>query len=127
MKIGEVARRAGLAPSAIRYYEKAGLLRAPRRSSRQRSYDANVLGRLRMIRIARDAGFTIAETRMFLSGFPADTKPSVRWQALAVRKLAEIDRDIAALSQMKTVLADNFHCRCQSVEDCEEGLSLRRC
>src|SRR5215469_9139841 len=60
MSIGQVAKICGLAPSAIRYYEKAGLLPKPTRISRQRRYGAEVIGRLRLIQIAREAGFTIA-------------------------------------------------------------------
>jgi DNA-binding transcriptional MerR regulator len=65
MAIGEVARRAGIAPSAIRYYERASLLPKPARQSGRRRYDPDILGRLEIIRIARAAGFTIAETRTF--------------------------------------------------------------
>ena len=83
LSIGQVARVCGLAPSAIRYYEKAGLLPAPPRRSRQRRYDENVVGRIELIRIARAAGFTIRETRLLLSGFSANVPPAERWRVLA--------------------------------------------
>jgi len=76
ISIGDVARRTGLAPSAIRFYEKAGLLPPPSRSSKQRRFDADAFGRIRIIQLAREAGFTIEETRIFLSGFPTDTRPA---------------------------------------------------
>ena len=118
MSIGEVARICGLAPSAIRYYEKAGLLPRAVRVSRQRRYDAQMIGRLRLLQLAREAGFTIAETRTFVSGFSATTPPAVRWRSLAKRKLAEIETRIGQLQRMKTLLESSFHCQCLSIEDC---------
>src|SRR5258707_15474887 len=87
MSIGQVAQICGLAPSAIRYYEKAGLLPKPIRVSRQRRYGPEVIGRLRLLRVAREAGFTIAETRTFVAGFSAATPPAARLETLAPRKL----------------------------------------
>jgi MerR family redox-sensitive transcriptional activator SoxR len=124
LAIGEVGRRAGLATSAIRYYERAGLLPRPMRISGQRRYEPDILGRLEMIRIAREAGFTVAETHLFLTG--AD-KPSARWQALAERKLAEIDAIIAKARRMKTVLKSNFRCGCAETEDCARGIARKIC
>src|SRR5215469_11462904 len=94
LSIGNVAQATGLSASALRYYEKAGLLPAPPRRSRQRRYDESVFGRIELIRLALDAGFTIRETRTFLSGFAADTPPAARWRALAVRKLPELEQAI---------------------------------
>jgi MerR family redox-sensitive transcriptional activator SoxR len=119
MLIGEVARRSGLAASTLRYYERAGLLPPPARSSKRRIYEPKVMARLRIIQLARDAGFTIAETRTFLSNYPAAVIPSVRWQRLADRKILEIDALIVRVTQMKTVLRSNFHCVCATIEDCE--------
>jgi MerR family redox-sensitive transcriptional activator SoxR len=118
MSIGEVARICGLAPSAIRYYEKAGLLPKPMRVSRQRRYDTQTIGRLRLLQVARDAGFTIAETRMFVTGFSATTPPAVRWRSLAKRKLAEIEAQMGQLQRMQTLLESSFHCHCLSIDDC---------
>jgi len=67
LSIGQVARAAGIAASALRYYEKAGLVPPPPRKSRQRRYDESIFGRLELIRLALDAGFTIRETRTLLS------------------------------------------------------------
>src|SRR5579862_4761045 len=123
MPIGEVARAAGLAPSAIRYYEKAGLLARPARQSGQRRYGAEAAARLRIIQLARDAGFTIAETRTFLSGFSAGTTPAARWRALAEKKLAEIDSSIKRFAQMREVLESSFRCKCPSIEDCDRAIA----
>jgi len=122
MKIGEVARRAGLAPSAIRYYEKSGLMASPPRASRQREYEPAVLGRLAIIQLAREAGFTVRETRLFLSGFSAGTKPSARWQTMARKKITEIDAAIVRNRAMKRLIETSFHCTCSEIEECERVL-----
>jgi DNA-binding transcriptional MerR regulator len=67
--IGEVARRAGLKRSAIRYYEQIGLLPKAERVGGQRRYDTSVLTLLSIIDVAQRAGFTLAETRTLLEGF----------------------------------------------------------
>jgi MerR family redox-sensitive transcriptional activator SoxR len=118
MSIGQVAQICGLAPSAIRYYEKAGLLPKPIRVSRQRRYGAEVIGRLRLLQVAREAGFTIAETRTFVAGFSATTPPAIRWRTLADRKLGEIEAQMRRLRRMKVLLESGFRCRCLSIEDC---------
>jgi DNA-binding transcriptional MerR regulator len=120
--IGEVARRAGLSTSALRYYEKAGLLPPPARVSKRRVYDAKVLGRIRVILLALDAGFTVKETRTFLSGYPLTATPAERWRALAAKKLAELDAQMTRLGQMKAILNDSFQSRCVRIEDCEKWM-----
>jgi len=125
--IGDVARQAGLSASALRYYEKAGLLPKARRASGQRRYDSSVLGRLKLIQIARGAGFTIAETHRFISGFPDGTRPSARWTALAARKREELDALIAGASRMKALLDEHFRCGCPSLAACETRFAAGRC
>jgi MerR family redox-sensitive transcriptional activator SoxR len=119
MLIGEVARRSGIAASALRYYEREGLLQPSARSSKRRIYTPQVMGRIRIIQFARDAGFTIAEIRTFINSYPTGASPSVRWQALAERKLQEIDALIARATRMKTLLRSGFKCSCLTIEDCE--------
>lgn len=118
--IGEVARRAGLSTSALRFYEKVGLLPPPARVSKRRIYDSKVLGRIRVILLALDAGFTVKETKTFLSGYPVTATPAERWRALAAKKLAELDAQMTRLAQMKSILNDSFQCRCMRIEDCEK-------
>jgi MerR family redox-sensitive transcriptional activator SoxR len=126
LSIGDVARATGLSASALRYYEKVGLLPAPPRRSRRRCYDERVFGRIELIRVALDAGFTIRETRTFLSGFGADTPPAERWRALAERKLPEVERAIERTQRMKLLLESGFRCRCLQLADCERYLSAAR-
>jgi MerR family redox-sensitive transcriptional activator SoxR len=127
LPIGKVAKLAGLAPSAIRYYEKAGLLPKPGRQSGQRRYGLEIAARLRIIQLARDAGFSIAETRTFLSGFSAATTPAARWRALAQRKLAELESQSLRIERMKALLESSFHCGCLRIEDCERAIAAASC
>jgi len=118
MSIGHVAQICGLAPSAIRYYEKVGLLPKATRVSRQRRYGPEAIGRLRLLQVVREAGCTIAETRTLVAGFSATTPPATRWRTLAKRKLAEIEAQMTKLRHMQVLLESSFRCQCLSIEDC---------
>jgi DNA-binding transcriptional MerR regulator len=111
----------------LRYYEKAGLLPSPARASNRRQYDYSVLGRVRIILLARDAGFSISETRTFLNGFPIGTRPALRWSAMAKRKIAELDELTVRLNQMRSILNAGFHCECRQLEDCERLIAAKTC
>lgn len=119
LTIGEVARRAGLRASAIRYYERVGLIPEPERVGGQRRYEESVFKWLALIDVAQRAGLTLREARTLLHGFSPDTPPSARWQALARRKLPEVDRLIARAETMKQVLEAGLRCECISFEECE--------
>jgi MerR family transcriptional regulator, redox-sensitive transcriptional activator SoxR len=119
LTISAVARRAGIRPSAIRYYESIHLLPAPRRASGRRRYDASVLHRLALIQRAQEAGFTVAEIKNLFYDFAAETPASERWQALAQRKLVEVEALIIRAQGMKRMLEDCvLQCRCPSLEEC---------
>lgn len=118
MSIGEVARRAGVEPSAIRYYESLGLLPEPPRTGGKRRYDASVLDWLSLIALARAAGFTMAEIGELVSGFEPGTPPAKRWQAMATRKLAELEALVARVDRMRGVLQLALKCGCLRLEDC---------
>jgi DNA-binding transcriptional MerR regulator len=127
LMIGELAQQVGVAPSTLRYYEKAGLLPPPPRASKRRQYDPHILGRIRIILLARDAGFSVRETRMFLNGFPASTMPALRWREMARRKIAELDELMARVAQMKLILNASFRCECRELEDCERLVAAKYC
>jgi MerR family transcriptional regulator, redox-sensitive transcriptional activator SoxR len=127
LTIGAVARRAGLRPSAIRFYESAGLLPAPTRVNGRRRYDAGIFDRLAAIRLAQAAGFTVAETRAFLHGFAPDAPPPDRWRALAGRKLPEVAAQIARLGAMQTILEAGLRCECPTLADCARALDAPPC
>jgi MerR family transcriptional regulator, redox-sensitive transcriptional activator SoxR len=118
LSIGDVARRTGLRPSALRYYEDVGILTPPRRVNGRRRYDADVLTRVAVVRMAQEAGFTIAEVRTLLMGFPDGTPASARWRTLAHRKLVEVDALIARAQAMRRVLEESLECGCLTLEAC---------
>jgi MerR family redox-sensitive transcriptional activator SoxR len=116
--IGEVAHRAGIRPSALRYYESVGLLSAPRRVNGRRRYDTGIFKTLAAIRFAQQAGFTIAEIVTLFQDCHADEPPAARWQAMARRKLEELDALIERAQQMKTKVTEGLDCRCTCLEEC---------
>jgi MerR family redox-sensitive transcriptional activator SoxR len=127
LTISQVARRAGIRPSAIRYYESSGVLPTPRRVSGRRRYDTSVLQRLAVIQLAQEAGFTIAEIKRLFSDFEADFPASARWQALAKQKLVEVDALIARAQRMKRLLEECLlRCRCLSLDECARLISERQ-
>jgi MerR family redox-sensitive transcriptional activator SoxR len=124
LSIGEVAERIGLRPSALRYYEQVGLLPPPLRRSGQRRYDPGVLNRLAVIAQARRAGFTIAETRRLVAGFPADVPASRRWLDLAREKERELDALVDRINDMRRAVRAARQCTCDTLDEC--GRRLRR-
>ena len=124
MKIGQLARTAGLNASAIRYYEKRGLLAPPQRLGGQRRFASDALSRVLLIRFATDMGFTLAEIKLFLNGLRDNTPVGPRWKKLATRKLAEVDENIARSLKLKSLLQNLLHCRCASLQFCVNCLRL---
>ena len=124
MKIGELARQAGLRASAIRYYEKAGILSPPDRKGNQRHYAGDALNRLLLIRFASEMGFTLAEIRLFLSGLRNDAPVGPRWRKLAYGKIKQVDASIKRSRQLISLLQHLLQCRCPSLQVCVQRLSL---
>src|SRR4051812_11624939 len=120
MTIGEVARRAGIRASAIRFYEKAGLLPAAPRRSGQRQYGNAVLERLRLLQFAKNCGFTLWETRPLLDEFPSDAPVGPRLAAHAAGKLAELDALARRIGGMKDRIERGLACRCADLHECAE-------
>ncbi len=118
VRIGEVARRAGLATSAIRYYEREGLIPQADRFGNARVYGTDILDRLALIALAKSAGFTIAETRRLLRGVSRRTPPGPRWRAQAQKKLVEVELRLAEAERMRSVLRKMMGCECPTFEDC---------
>ena len=119
LTIGEMARRAGVRPSALRYYERAGLLPAPQRINGRRRYDPGVLQRLAAIRLAQHAGFTLAQIRLLLDGVDRETAPSARWRALAPGKIAELEALMARLRDQQRLLEEGLRCTCRTLGECD--------
>lgn len=124
MKIGELARRAGLNSSAIRYYERLGILPAPYRTGGQRRYPDDALDRVLLIRFASDMGFTLGEIKLFLNGLRDNTPVGPRWRRLAHRKIQEVEENIRRSRRLKSLLEHLLDCRCASLQVCVGRLRL---
>jgi MerR family redox-sensitive transcriptional activator SoxR len=117
MTIGEVARCAGIRPSAIRYYESMNVLPPPRLVNTKRRYTADIFPRLTLIKIAQEAGLTVAEMRLVLNSQQEDTQPPGGWQELARQKLVEVDERMQRVTRMKYVLEEGLRGGHLSVEE----------
>ncbi len=122
LRIGQVAERSGIAASAIRYYEAEGILPDPPRFNGRRVYEERVLGRLRLIGVAKAAGFSMAEIKRLVGGFGRKTPPGVRWRTLAEAKQTELAARIEEAQQMQRVLKAVTRCECPSFEECIAAL-----
>ena len=116
--IGEIASRARVAASAIRYYESIGLLPEPERESGQRRYDASVLGRLGFIGVAQSAGFKLPEIKELVGQIDAGSGMSTSMRSLSARKLDEIEELLARTRAMKGWLEVAKECGCASPDEC---------
>jgi len=106
LTIGEVARRAGVATSTVRYYERRGLLVADARRSGQRRYRAETLRRLVFIGMLQDAGLSLDDIAGVL-----DAEHVADWKAIADRRLAALDAEIARLRRARGYLEGALLCR----------------
>ena len=126
MTIGEVAAKATIATSAIRYYERAGLLRQPSRKNGRRVYSDDILHQLVIIEFAKETGFTLSEIRLLIHGFPETAPASARWKKMAREKIRELDILLAKTKAMRDMLEAMTSCRCRKLEQCAEGLERNR-
>jgi MerR family transcriptional regulator, redox-sensitive transcriptional activator SoxR len=118
LTIGEVARRAGVATSLIRYYESIGLLPEPDRLHGQRRYDSDVLGRLAFIGVAQSAGFKLSEIKELASGTAGDEAFSEHIRSASARKLDEVEALLERTRAMKGWLEVAQECGCASPAEC---------
>jgi MerR family redox-sensitive transcriptional activator SoxR len=125
MTIGEVAKQAGLNASAIRFYEKAGLLPRPTRSGGQRRYDEGILPRLALLDWAKQCGFTLGEIRE-LFGKSGETPLSHRMQKLCGQKIDELETLSSRITLMRGLLERAQKCRCMDVQECGRRILNRR-
>lgn len=117
LQIGELARRVGLRPSAIRYYEAIGLLPAPARVAGRRRYPPQMQRTLLVIGAAQRAGLSLAEVRELLAAGNGRAV-SRRLRVIAQRKLPEVDQLIERAQLVKSWLQAAAECRCPSLEEC---------
>ena len=118
LTIGALASRFGLNTSAIRYYERVGVLPQPARERGQRRYGPDAILRLEVLEIAKRAGFSLDETRVLLQSAEAGTPAFESLRALAARKLPDVEALIARAQAMRDWLLIANDCSCTSLDVC---------
>ncbi len=116
--ISQVARQTDLRPSALRYYEEIGLLRAPKRVNGRRRYDESVLQRLAIIQTAQRAGFTLDEICILLNDILPSGALQSQWHTLVQRKFVELNTTLLHIEKMKRLLEDVMGCDDDELADC---------
>jgi MerR family redox-sensitive transcriptional activator SoxR len=117
--VGEVAARAGVATSALRFYEANGLITSERTGAGHRRYRADVMRRVGFIKVAQRVGLSLEEIRAALDSLPAKRTPTRRdWARLAASWQPVLDERIAMLEAMKEKLDGCIGCGCLSLDTC---------
>jgi len=118
LTIGQLAQRFGLRTSAIRYYERVGVLPEPERQSGQRRYGPDTIRRLQVLNVAKRAGFTLDEARVLLATGDRDTPAHAQLRELAHRKLPEVNELIQRATAVREWLTTATGCNCQTLDVC---------
>lgn len=122
LSIGEVAKRVGLKTSALRYYERAGLLPPPERVGGQRRYGPEAVELLLLIRFCQRVGFSLSEVGALLTP-PTAKQTKEKWRELVDAKLAQLDALIEQVQAVKQVLVESRGCDCVSLDGCSFVMS----
>ena len=119
LAIGEVARRSGCAPSALRHYETFGLIASHRSAGDRRLYERAVLRRLAVIRAGQRVGLSLDQIRDSLHGIPVHQAPTrQQWRRISARWQPMLTQRIRELEQVRDSLADCVGCGCLSMRQC---------
>ena len=119
LSVGEVARRSGLAVSALHFYEAEGLIRSHRTQGNQRRYAREVLRRVAIIKVAQRAGMPLKTIREAFKALPQERTPTVAdWARLSSGWKQELERRIDRLTRLRDHLNGCIGCGCLSVRDC---------
>lgn len=119
LTVSEVSARSGFAPSALRFYERQGLVSAERTSGGQRRYQRNVLRRLAFIKAARNIGLTLNEIRDELDRLPASRTPTkADWDRISRHWHGRLEGQIQALQRLRDGLTGCIGCGCLSLRTC---------
>jgi MerR family redox-sensitive transcriptional activator SoxR len=120
LSIGEVAERSGVAPSALRFYERQGLIESERTGGNQRRFERAVLRRIAFIQAGRAAGVTLGEIRQALDGLPTRRTPSRKdWERLSNKWRDDLDARIETLQALRDRLTTCIGCGCLSIDQCD--------
>ena len=119
MSPGELARRAGVAISALHFYEREGLISSRRTVGNQRRYPRETLRRVAFIRMSQRLGIPLARVREALASLPSDRVPTSRdWARLSAGWREDLDERIGHLQRLRDNLADCIGCGCMSLRSC---------
>ncbi|WP_336867081.1 MerR family transcriptional regulator [Peribacillus frigoritolerans] len=118
LSIGELAKKTDVNPSAIRYYESIGIMPTPKKVSGQRRYTTEGIDRLKFIKTAQLAGFSIKELGVLLEGFDNQVPPSERWRQMASTKCSELEGQKKHIDAMLDVLKNGLKCECLTWSEC---------
>jgi MerR family redox-sensitive transcriptional activator SoxR len=119
LTVGELSHRSGLAASALRYYEREGLITATRTAGGQRRYQRNMLRRLAFIRAARNVGLSLDEVRAALARLPSSRTPTkADWTAISRDWRSRLNEQIDALTALRDGLDSCIGCGCLSLARC---------
>src|SRR6478735_5343518 len=119
LSIGEVARRSGMAASALRFYETSGLISSERSAAGRRRYPRSVLRRLAFIRAARNVGLSLEEISAALATLPEGRSPTkADWERLSRTWRSRLDEQIDALMALREGLTSCIGCGCLSLRHC---------
>lgn len=119
LSVGEVARRSGVAVSALRFCEAKGLISGWRDAGNRRRYARHVLRRVALIRVAQRAGLPLDAIREALAGLPSGKAPTARdWRRLAAAWKGTLDERIRALTRLRAEFEGCIGCGCLSLRDC---------
>ena len=118
LTIGEVAQRAGLNTSAIRYYERSGVLPEPARESGQRRYDEDTVRQLQVIGVAKRAGFSLRDAQTLLAAESGGDAGYPQLRELAARRLPDVEAQIVRAQAMREWLEAATDCSCATLDVC---------
>ena len=120
LTIGELARRSGVAPSALRFYEEQGLIRARRTDGNQRRYERAMLRRIAFVQAGKAAGIPLRRIGEALATLPESRIPTRRdWERLSKRWRDDLEARIATLEALRGRLDTCIGCGCLSIDKCE--------
>jgi len=119
LSVGQVAERAGVATSALRFYETKGLIYSVRNAGNQRRYERAVLRRVAVIKAAQALGLTLEEIGAALAELPRNSTPTKRdWARMSRNWRTRLDQQIEAMVQLRDKLSGCIGCGCLSMRSC---------
>lgn len=119
LSVGELAKRSGVAVSAIHFYETKGLLRSWRNSANQRRYPREALRRVSLVKVAQRLGIPLASIKAALDSLPKGRTPTDQdWRKLSARWHADLDDRITKLTRLRDQLTGCIGCGCLSMRQC---------